>query len=579
MKTLMFTTALIASAGVIFAQNVGVNAKTDEKPTTIVEQIEEAGDSDEGPEIVVEATQKEEEIAKTEKSQPQGKEKFVSAEQQVQDTIEKKMKLEFGYISERKSIIAQGTSYATVRDPANDETFMALRTAKATEAYLLAKIAVIQAISTDFTAFDRVSTTAKYGESNVEKVFAQKQAAFAAKRAEFEKKLAQLDSAEAEALEGVTLNDRFGAILDGIAKKINSEYDPEKISADKKAKYEALKAECEVLRAEFEALQEDAEKIPATPKNEVESGVTMLAKMPLIGSSVLTQAESWDESTKQYSVSMAIVWSPKLQDCAVKIAAGNYEPGKDLGTLTRTEWMNMQDLAAMVGPRRFVDKNGHPYFVGIAATDLTCQNSDINGRKMMADAEARKAVAFSLVGDLKANEEYKMHLKEYQSKSDDLRSIVQNLVSAMDQKADLKLQGCLSMRNRTLTHPITGRKTYVTVFYVDPSLSKDAAEILKSSYAASEIITKATQYNRGVHAGLESQLKATRESKAEFKRGKADGQKQLQEETKAMETRVLPKPMKKAVSAGAAGSGETKKVSGKSRGGSYSGDAAIDTNF
>lgn len=578
MKTLMFATACIASAGVIFAQDVDEKAKTDEKPTTIVEQIEESGDSDEGPEIVVEAMQKEAEIAKEEEAQPKAEEKFVSAETQVQDIIEK-MKLEFGYLSERKSIIAQGTSYATVRDPANDETFMALRTAKATEAYLLAKIDVIRSISTDFTAFDRATTSAKYGESNVEKVFAQKQAAFAAKRAEFEKKLAQLDSAEADALEGVTFNDRFGAILDGMAKKINKEYDSEKISADKKAKYEALKSECEVLKAEFEALQADAENIPATPKNEVESGVTMLAKMPLVGSSVLTQAESWDESTKQYSVSMAIVWSPKLQESAVKIAAGNYEPGKDLGTLTRKEWIDMQDLAAMVGPRRFVDKNGHPYFVGVAAADLTCQNSDIKGRKMMADAEARKAVAFSLVGDLQSYEDYKMHLKEYQSKSDDLRSIVQDLVSKMGQKAVINLQGCLSMRNRTLTHPITGRKTYVTVFYVDPILAKDAAEILKSNYAASEVITKATQYKRGVHAGMEAQLKATRESKAEFSRGKADGQKQLQDETKAMESRVRPKPARKAVSAGAAGSGETRKAPGKSRGGSYSGDGAIDTNF
>ena len=581
MKTLVFATACIASTGVAFAQEVGVGAKTDETPTTIVEQVEESGDSDEGPEIVVEATQKEAEIAKEEASQPEtdAKPKFVSAEEQVQDTILKKMNFDFGYMSERKSIIAQGTSYATVRDPANDETFMALRTAKATEAYLMAKIAVIQSISLDVQAFDRAVTISKYGESNVEKVFAQKQAAFEAKRAEFEKKLGQLDSAEAEALAGVTLNDRFGAILDGIAKKINKEYDPEKISADKKAKYEALKSECEVLKAEFEALQEDAENIPKTPKNEVKSGMTMLAKMPLVGSTVLTQAESWDESTKQYSVSMAIVWSPKLQESALKVAVGNYEPGKDRGALTRKEWIDMQDLSAMIGPRRFVDKNGHPYFVGVAAADLTCANSDIKTRKMMADAEARKAVVFSLVGDLQTFETYKMHLKEYQSKSDDLRSIVQDLVSTMEQRSDVRLSGLSQMRSRTLTHPISGRKTYVSVFYVDPMLSKDAAELLKSNYAAAAVATKATQYKRGAHAGMESQLKATRESNAEFNRGKENGQKQVQDETKAMEERVLPKPAKKAVSAGAAGSGEKARTPGKSRGGSFSGDAVIDTNF
>ena len=579
-KTMKFALAALVAAGVgiAVAQEAGESANA--AATTVVAQVEEAGESDEGPEIVVEALEAEVKIAKEEASQPQQESKFVSAEQQVQETIEKKMNLEFGYLSERKSIIAQGTSYATVRDPANDDTFMALRTAKATEAYLMAKIAIIQAISTDFSAFDRAATVAKYGESNVEKVFAKKQAAFEAKRAEFEKKMAQLDAAEAEALEGVTLNDRFGAILDGIAKKLNDGYDPEKISADKKATYEALKAECEVLKAEFEALQEDAENVPALPKNEVESGVTLLAKMPLVGASVLTQSESWDESTKQYSVSMAIVWSPKLQESAVKIAAGNYEAGKDLGVLTRKEWIDMQDLAAMVGPRRFVDKNGHPYFVGVAAADLTCQNSDIKGRKMMADNEARKSVAFSLAGDLKAYEEYKMNLKEYQSKSDDLRSIVQDLVSHMSQKVDLRLKGCLSMRNRTLTHPISGRKTYVTVFYVDPMLAKDAAEILKSNYAAAKVITESVHDQRGIQSGMEKRLKAARDSKVEFNRGEAKGMKDLEDEANAVKQRVLPKPAPaKAVSAGAAGSGETKRVPGKSTGGSYSGDAAIDTNF
>lgn len=574
MNKLMMATACLATVGVVFAQEIGESTK-EEQPKTAVEQVEASGESDEGEQIVVEAETKEAELAK--EPAPAGT-KFVSAEEQVQNTIEK-MGLEINYLSERKSIIAQGTSYATVSDPANDETFMALRTAKAIEAYLMAKVAVIQAICTEFSAFDRCVTMARHGESNVEKVFAQKQAAFAAKRAEFEKKLAQLDAAEAEALEGVTLNDRFGAILDGVAKKINKEYDPAKISADKKAKYEALKTECEMLKAEYDALQEDAENIPTVPKNEVKSGVTMLAKMPLIGSTVLTQAESWDESTKQYSVSMAIVWSPKLQESALKVAVGNFEAGKDMGTLTRKEWIDSQDLAAMVGPRRFVDKNGHPYFVGVAAADLVCQNSDIKGRKMMADREARKMVAFSLAGDVASFDEYKMNLKEYQSKSDELRSIVQELASKMGQKVDLQLKGCLSMKNKTLTHPITGRKTYVSVFYVDPMLAKDAAEILKSNYAAAEVITKATQYQRGVKAGMDAQLEATRKSKAEFNRGVNDGKKQLQDATKETEKRVMPKsPVKKAVSAGAAGSGAVKKT-GKSQGGSFSGDGVIDTNF
>lgn len=580
-KTIRLALATLAAVGVgvVSAQEMGEDAKPESKvPTTVVEEVEADGDSDEGPQIVAEASSKQKELA-SESAAP-AKSTFVPAEEQVQDTIEKKMKLEFGYLSERKSIIAQGTAYATVKDPANDETFMALRSSKAVEAYLIAKSAIIGAICSEVSAYDRATVMAKHGESKVEKVFAQKQAEFAAKRDEFQKKLALLDDAEAEALAGVTMNDRFGAILDGIAKKINKEYDPEKITAEKRAKVEALRAECAVLKAEFDALQEEAENLPTVPKNEIESGITMLSKMPLIGSSVLTQAESWDESTKQYSVSMALVWSPKLQEAAEKLVVGNFEPSKETGNLTRKEWIDMQDISAMVGPRRFMDKNGHSYFIGIAGQDMTCKASDINGRKFMAEANARKAVVFSLVGDAMVYEDYKSHLKEYESKSDDLRTLVENLRRTMEQKADIQLQGCLPLRQRTVKHPISGRKTYVAVMYVDPMLANDAAEILKSNYAADNIISTAVQYKRGVKAGFEEEQKNVRASKAAFNRGVSDGKNAVKAEEKDQAVRVLPKKSPKAVSAGASGSGASPiKTPGKSKGGSFSGDAAIDTNF
>ena len=112
-KTMKFALAALVAAGVgiAVAQETGDSANA--SATTVVAQVEEAGESDEGPEIVVEALKAEVEIAKEKASQPQQESKFVSAEQQVQDTIEKKMKLEFGYLSERKSIIAQGYEHIT----------------------------------------------------------------------------------------------------------------------------------------------------------------------------------------------------------------------------------------------------------------------------------------------------------------------------------------------------------------------------------------------------------------------------------------------------------------------------------
>jgi hypothetical protein len=81
--------------------------------------------------------------------------------------------------------------------------------------------------------------------------------------------------------------------------------------------------------------------------------------MPLLGSSVLTQAESWDKEEKIYSISLAVVWSPKLQENAVALATGEAVPSSSKGKFSPQEWLAQQDLTTMIGPRRFTDNEGN----------------------------------------------------------------------------------------------------------------------------------------------------------------------------------------------------------------------------
>jgi hypothetical protein len=556
MKKLMITVACAVTASVLSAQEMGA---------TVTETA--AGAADQGAEIAAQADAQAAQLAAEAPS-----EEFVSAEEVVNKNLAK-MKLAPGYDRKRKAIIAIGTAEVLIKDPANDNTFMAVRAAKANEAYLNAKAEVIRSINTDFSAMDRVLTTAEFGEDDVQKAFAERRADFEAKREELAKKLAQLDKAEASAFRGVTMTDRFGAVIEGVAKKLDDKFNSAEIAAQKKAVRDQLKAECAELLAEYKVLEEEAKKIPAVPSTEVSSSVKMLSKMPLLGSSVLTQAESWDKTEKIYSVSIAVVWSPKLQENAVALVTGEAVPSSKKGQFTPQEWVAKQDLTTMIGPRRFTDNEGNNIFVGIATADLTGKVKDRKAKKMLADTAARKAVAFSLAGDFEAYREASSNYKEY---DDDLRTSVEKLRDVVGQKCDINLQGCLPLCHKEVKHPITGRKTYVTAYYIEPALAKDAMDLLKKSYAGAIRQTKATQYRRGQHAGMEKSLDNQRKSTMEFSKGVADGARGVSQEVQRQQNEA--KQQKKSVSAGASGS-KRQEPTGQSQGGSFSGDATIDTDF
>lgn len=556
MKKLMITAACAVAASVLSAQEMGV---------TVTEAA--AGPADQGAEVAAQADAQASQLAAEAPA-----EEFVSAEEVVRKNLSK-MKLFRGYDRKRKAIIAIGTIDVKVSDPANDDSFMSLRAAKANEAYLNAKAEVIRSINTDFSAMDRALTLAEYGEDDVQKAFAENRAKLEAKREALAKKLGQLDEAEAAAFRGITMTDRFGAILEGIAKKLDENFNAEEIVEQKKAVRDQLKVECDEMLADYKALEDMAKKIPSVPSTEISSSVRMLSKMPLLGSSVLTQAESWDKTEKMYSISLALVWSPKLQENAVALVTGEAVPSSKKGQFTPQEWVAEQNLTTMIGPRRFTDNEGNSIFVGIAAADLTGKIKDRKAKKMLADTRAMKAVAFSLAGDIEAYREASSNYKEY---DDDLRTSCDKLYNAVSQKCDINLQGCLPLDSREVTHPITGRKTYVTAYYIEPALAKDATELLKKAYAGAVRQTKATQYRRGQHAGMARTLDHQRKSTVEFNKGAVDGAQGVVNEVQRQ--RGAAKPQQRPVSAGATGS-KRQAPAGQSQGGTFSGDATIDTDF
>ena len=587
MRKLMFTVAVVAAAGALCAQDAGAAPQTAaEKQTTVAvavavqETVKDGGQEvidkavEKGPELVAEAPSAE----------------FVSADEQVQNDLNK-MGLTEGYDTTRKAIIQVGSATIKVEDPANDPGFIVKREQVSNYAYLNAKAEVIRAINSEFSAMDRACTFLDDTIDETAAKFAEKKAQVEAKRAELAELLAKIDENEAAAVGEVTLNDRFGALLDAVIKKIDATYDPDALAAKKqanaaakKAEGEALKAKAAELLAEYKALEEAAAKLPKEPALETASTAKLLSKMPLLGSSVLTQAESWDQNEKVYTVAMAIVWSPKLQENAVKICTGDFAPSSKKGKYSLKDWVNAQDFCSMIGPRRFTDNQGRNLFVGISASDLKGPVVKQNAKKMMAETMARKSVAMSLMGDLEAYREASQNLKVY---ADDSAGTSQKLADTVSAKVDLNLKGCMSIAKKTVKHPIIGRKIYVAAYYVDPSFAKDASEVLKKLYADAVRVTKHTQYSRGVQTGAQKTLNAVRGSGAEAARGTTAGAATVQKQVadaeaaaaqKAAAAAQAAKPAVKApVSSGAAGSAAPAEKA-KSKGGTFSG-GTIDTDF
>ena len=577
MNKLMFTVALVTTAGAVSAQEMGTPAPTAGTTAQVSVTATAVVVEDGAQEAIDQAVEK-----APAANQIQPTEEFVSAEELVEKRLNA-LGLTFGYNDKKKAIIQPGSASIKVLDPANDKSFMLAREQLANSAYMNAKAQVIRAISTEFSAFDRAMISSESGEDETAKKFAAKKAEIEESRQQLAALMAKVDSTEAATVSEVTINDRFSAFLDAVIKKIDSAYSAEALAARKVANAEAkmaeaaqLKEKCAQLIAQCKVLEAEAEAMPKDPDLESSSDVKLLSKMPLLGSSVLTQAESWDPEEKIYTVAMAIVWSPKLQDAAMKTVRGDFTPGQK-GRFSKMDWINAQDFSSMIGPRRFTDNEGKNLFVGISSIDLAGPVVKQNAKKKLADTMAMKAVAFSIAGDLETYREASQNLKVY---ADDSKAALSKLSEAVSAKVSLNLNGCLALARKTVKHPITGRKIYVSVYYIDPGLATAAQDFMKKLYADSGLVERITQRKRGVAIGAQRQLDAIKASTEEESKGIAEGAATVRSATLNPKVKTVKAPARVPVMTvpSAKGSDDEVKTPGSSTGGSFSG-GTIDMNF
>ena len=531
MKKLMFTAAIGVAAGALFAQEMGAVAaaaveKKDGAAVVVAAvaadntlAVAAAASDDGGAAIVAVAEEKAAEIAALPDDPAESALNKVNADLEA-------LGFTAGYDAKKKAVIQVATAEMEIADPAKDEEFMLKREQVGNFALLQVKAEVIRAIYTEFSAMDRALMKFDEETDDNAKKFRAAKEAVEAKRAELAEAIAEYSEADARTVSEVTVNDRFDSFVEAVIRKMDKSYDSAAIAAAKKIDGETAKIEAKALKekalgllAEFKALREAADKLPKEPVLETESTAAMLSKMPLLGATVLTQAESWDPGTKQYSVAVAIVWSPKLQACAAKIGTGDFTAAGKPGKFTKLDWVKAQDWRSMIGTRRFTDNKGNNYFVGIGAAEPG-YGVQANGKSMIAETLARKNVAMALIGDLVTQRVMKQNLKVY---ADQSTATKPKIVDAIASKVDLHLKGCMSLAKKEFKHPITGKRIYVAAYYIDPSFAKEAGETMKKMYADAGLVAQHTNRQRGVVEGAARAYEATKNDPSARAAGAVEG--------------------------------------------------------
>lgn len=564
MKRLMIAMMCLGVAGYVSAQEAESAPAEEAAPAGEAAAGEAVAASDAGSEAAAQAMEAPAPCSK----------KFKSAKKVLTDCLKKELKgFREGWDRKKGRAFQIEMAEFNTKDPANDKDFFEKREMAAKSAVLQAKVGVIQIINTEMSGSDMLEmpgsdvnkTLGAEREKIVQAVQSQKEELVAL--------VAQTDKAEADMLAGTKLSQRLDDMMAAMVKKIDSAYNGEKHNEANKARFLELRKKLEQSAAAYKALKEQAEKLQEEVKERQESSVTLMAKMPIFGTTVIKQTESFDKETGKYQVAVCVVWSKALEAAARAVALGQplkCKPGK----MPVNDWLEAQGLATMIGPRQYVDDEGNRWFLGITAR---VYNEDMlayqrRQAKKLADAFAMQMAVFCVFADVEAVETAK---QASQTLGDGSTLIAKSMASKMSQKFTKKtVRGLQRLASDEVEHPITGDTIYVTVYGIEASAAAEALAVETRQYATAVESERHQTVEKGRKAANESAVRAATNRADDFQKG---AQKQTRAIGRELQSR---KPAAKGGIAIKQETGAPAAKKGKaSTGGVFGGDAEIDDNF
>ena len=420
---------------------------------------------------------------------------------------------------------------------AYDENFFQARELLAVEAQLQAKSNIITAISSSGKALGEVvkpnnpvMQQIQASESKYREALASAESRAQAAQTEAQALLKGVDDAQADLIAGAGFGDKLLSLLDATIKKIDENYDPSAIDQAKKEKLENMvkrarqaEAAAAAARAEVKAKEQDLVDLF---QREVKAGIDIFSEMPLFGATVIQSVDRYDDAKGELEVAVALVWSTKLHREAKRVYLRQGKMPPNPKRLSLDEYLDTQDLAVMVGPRRYVSKDGSMNFMGISAAAFPSDPALQQDARIMAESMAKRSAVLSLKSESLAS----VSAEQARRDSRDLTNggtdseYFSNLALRMSEKAEFDNLAGLSIKTvRKLRHPTSGKQMYVAVAYVDMDLASKSEAIMRDAYAQLKEFNAADSFRKGQQQGMKAAAETTRNNDAIIGEGRAAG--------------------------------------------------------
>ncbi|MDC5839397.1 hypothetical protein [Vibrio europaeus] len=439
---------------------------------------------------------------------------YVSAEQQIRDYMEARGWPE-GWDKNKKRLFVLSQEQFDSEDPSYDDSFVIKRSQFATLATMSAKAQMVEYMRTTMSAVDMLVAPGTDVHAELNERYTKAEKKLAAQKKQLVKILSELDQAEADKISGTTWEDRAEATWDGVIKRIDDSYDTAELEEAKRQKYEKVKQRYEEASAELETIEAEANKLASEVKLESTSMVETLAQAPILGASVLVQAESWNAEREVYEVATLLVWSPKLEAAAKAVITGEPITLKPKDGMTAQAWLKAQEASTMVGPRQFVDNEGERWFIGAYAMPVAGPSSLVRKNRKLAESMAQKEMAVAVFADIETQKQaaIAMQTRSTELGKKDSTEVATSFSEATRQSVQNRtINGMSKLFSTTIVHPISQQEMYVVAYGVSASSASEALAIEYSSFDAAAVANRHNNL-KGVQ-GAQNQAKLNR-SKSE----------------------------------------------------------------
>ncbi|WP_320006373.1 hypothetical protein [Maridesulfovibrio sp.] len=438
------------------------------------------------------------------------------------DAFLAKSGLQRGWNDKNESFIAVGVSFLDCEDPSYDTSFITKRSLKNMEALLDAKSQIIEFIRTDMSVLDQASTPGTDLNTQFKDKIDTLQKKIESQRNKLVKMLAEVDVAEAEALQGATFGDRLNRLMDAAIKKLDATYSSEQIDAKKKEKYEKAKSRYQSALTECSQLEAKLKALTGSKTETLSSKTETLSKMPLMGATVIGQFESWDQQNEQYRSAIVVMWSKKMEALVRAFISGKemkVSPGKK----SLTEYVNGADWSCAAGGRRFRDNKGEVYFLGIGSAAVGNSSSSEKKARGIAAQIAKKEVATAIFADISSYKLAESRMESYNGGAGKDTSVAaESFASDLGQSIkNRNISGMQSVYLRKVKHPISGQEIYVAIYAVSGQSARKALMMEESNYITRVLDIKSQQKMKGTKSGHDSAVENAKVDTTAFDQAKS----------------------------------------------------------